>query len=92
MTSHNKKCKSRYCQDILRETADSPDKFWAAIKKLYSMKLLSEQGSAFQIDGKKSTDKKFISNSFFNFYTDNEQQTEKKVILAFDLIAQLNRQ
>ena len=56
------------------------------------MKLLSEQGSAFQMDGKKSTDKKFISNSFFNFYTDNEQQTEKKVILAFDLIAQLNRQ
>ena len=68
----------RYHQDILRETADSPDKFWAAIKKLYSMKLLSEQGSAFQIDGKKSTDKKFISNSFFNFYTDNVNKLKRK--------------
>ena len=56
-----KRCKSKYHQDILRDSADSPDKFWSAIKKLFPTKLTSEQGSAFQINGTKTTDKKSIA-------------------------------
>ena len=60
-----KRCKSKYHQDILRDSADSPDKFWSAIKKLFPTKLTSEQGSAFQINGTKTTDKKSIAESFW---------------------------
>ena len=52
-----KKCKSRYNRDLFKDCTDSPDKFWAAIKKLYPTKLPSEYGSSFVINGSKSTDK-----------------------------------
>ena len=48
-----KKCKSRYNRDLLKDCTDSPDKFWAAIKKLYPTKLPSEYGSSFLINGSK---------------------------------------
>ena len=59
-----KRCKGKYHEDILRDSADSPDKFWCAIKKLFPTKLTSEQGSAFLINGTKTTDKKSIAESF----------------------------
>ena len=45
-----KKCKIRYNRD-LNDCADFPDKFCAAIKKLYPAKLPLEQGSASVING-----------------------------------------
>ena len=39
-----KRCKSKYHQDILRDSADYFDKFWSAIKNLYPTKLTSVQG------------------------------------------------
>lgn len=44
-----KKCKSRYNRDLLKDCADSSDKFWAALKKLCPTKVPSERGSAFLI-------------------------------------------
>jgi len=41
-----KKCKSRYHRDLLKDCADSPDKFWAAVKKLSPTKSPCDQGSA----------------------------------------------
>ena len=81
-----KKCKSKYHQDILRDSADSPDKFWCAIKKLYPTKLPSEQGSAFQINGTKSTDKKFISNGFCDFFTNAAINLKRKSFLLRDFV------
>ena len=64
-----KKCKSRYNRDLLKDCADSTDKFWAAIEKFFPTKLAYEQGLAFVINGSKSTDKSFITNSFCKYFS-----------------------
>ena len=77
-----KKCKSTYNRDLLKDCADSPDKFWAAIKKLYPTKLPSEQGSAFVINGSKSTDKSFIANSFCEYFSTVARNLKSKSIFV----------
>ena len=81
-----KKCKSTYNRDLLKDCADSPDKFWAAIKKLYPTKLPSEQGSAFVINGSKSTDKSFIANSFCEYFSTVARNLKSKSILLRDFV------
>ena len=81
-----KKCKSRYNRDLLKDCADSPDKFWTAIKKLYPTKLPSEQGSAFVINGSKSTDKSFIANTFCNYFSTVARNLKSKSILLRDFV------
>ena len=81
-----KKCKSRYNRDLLKDFADSPAKFWAAIKKLYPTKLPSEQGSAFVINGSKSTDKSFIANSFCEYFSTVARNLKSKSILLRDFV------
>ena len=83
-----KKCKSRYNRDLLKDCADSPDKFWAAIKKLYPTKLPSQQGSAFVINGSKSTDKSFIANSFceYMYFSTVAKNLKGKSILPRDFV------
>ena len=86
MTGLIKRCKSKYHQDILRDSADSPDKFWSAIKKLFPTKLTSEQGSAFQVNGTKTTDKKSIAESFCDYFTNVAIKLKKKSFLLRDLV------
>ena len=81
-----KKCKSNYNRDLLKDCAVSPDKFWAAIKKLYPTKLPSEQGSAFVINGSKSTDKSFIANSFCKYFSTVARNLKSKSILLRDFV------
>jgi len=81
-----KKCKSRYHHDLLKDCADSPDKFWAAIKKLYPTKSPSDQGSAFVINGLKSTDKSFIANSFCKYFSSIARCLKRKSILLCDFV------
>ena len=81
-----KRCKGKYHQDILRDSADSPDKFWSAIKKLYPTKLPSEQGSAFQINGTKTTGEKSIAMSFCDYFTNVPIKLKKKSFLLRDLV------
>ena len=86
MTGLIKRCKSKYHQDILRDSADSPDKFWSAIKKLFPTKLTSEQGPAFQIKGTKTTDNKSIAESFCDYFTNVAIKLKKKSFLLRDLV------
>ena len=64
----------------------NPDKFWSAIKKLFPTKLTSEQGSALQINGTKTTDKKSIAESFCDYFTNVAIKLKKKSFLLRDLV------
>ena len=50
------------------------------------MKLTSEQGSAFQMNGTKTTDKKFIAESFCDYFTNVAINLKKKSFLLHDLV------
>ena len=93
LSSCRKKFGVNYGQNLemgpwsIRDSADSPDKFWSAIKKpLYPTKLPSEQGSAFQINGTKTTDNKFIAESFCDYFTDVAIKLKKKSFLLRNLV------
>ena len=64
-----KNSKNRYHRELLNNNADSPDRFWSAIKKLYPTKSPSESGSAFFVNGTRTTDKKHIANTFCSYFT-----------------------
>ena len=81
-----KKCKSRYNRDLLKDCTDSLDKFWAAIKKLYPIKLPSEYGSSFVINGSKSTDKTLITNSFCEYFSTIARNLKRKSVLPRDFV------
>ena len=81
-----KKCKSRYNRDLLKDSANSPVKFWSAIKKLYPTKLPSEQGSAFMINGSKSADKSFIAMSFCEYFSTTARNLKSKSIVLRDFV------
>ena len=69
VTSLVKKCKNNYHKDLLKESANTPDKFWAAIKKVYPAKSsVSNTGTVFEINGTKTTNKQEIAESFCNFF------------------------
>ena len=49
-----KKCKNKYHKDLLKESANTTDKSWAAIKKVYPTKsFVASTGSIFEICGTK---------------------------------------
>lgn len=79
-----KKCKSWCNQDLPKDCANSPDKFWAAIKKFYATKLPSEQGLAFAMKGSNSTDKSFLANSFGEYFRTVARNMKSKSILLRD--------
>ena len=81
-----KKGKSRHNRDLLRDCADCPGKFSSPIKKLYPTKLPSEQGSAFVINGSKSTDKSFIANSFSEYLITIARNLKSKSIVLRDFV------
>ena len=72
--------------EISLNCADSPVKFWSAIKKLYATKLPSEQGSAFMINGSKSTDKSFIANNFCEYLSTIARNLKSKSIVFRDSV------
>ena len=73
-----KNCKNKYHRNLLNDNADSPDKFWSAIKKLYPTKSPSDSGSAFLVNGTHATDRKLIASSFCNYFTN-----VAKILIAF---------
>ena len=57
-----KKCKNKYHRDLLKESANTPDKFWAAIKKVYPTKSsVSNTGTVFELDWTNTTNKQEIA-------------------------------
>ena len=81
-----KKCKNVYNRDLLNGCADSPNKFWAAIKNLYPTKPSSEPVSLFVLNGFKSTDKSFIANSFCEYFTNVARNLKSKSFLLHDFV------
>ena len=64
---HNK---ATYTRSILRENVNKPKEFWSKLKRCYPTK--SSKGNncrLFEINGKRETDKKAISNAFCTFFT-----------------------
>eukprot|EP00794_Sanderia_malayensis_P006539 gene6539-7278_t len=57
--------KARYNKELLRENADSPEKFWSAIKTIYPTKDTSmTTTSMIEVNGQKTTDISGIANAF----------------------------
>ena len=73
-----KNCKNKYHRNLLNDNADSPDKFWSAIKKLYPTKSPSDSGSAFLVNGTHTTDRKLIASSFCNYFTNVAEILKRK--------------
>ena len=62
---HNK---ATYTRSILRENVNKPKEFWSQLKRCYPTK--SSKGNncrLFEINGKRESDKKAISNAFVPF-------------------------
>ena len=60
--------KATYTRSVLRENVSRPTEFWSQIKRCYLTK--SSKGNnckLFEINGKKETDEKVISNAFCAF-------------------------
>ena len=82
-----KKCKNKYHKDLLKESANTPDKFWAAIKKVYPTKSsVSNTGTVFEINGTKTTNKQEIAESFCNFFANVAKILKSKSILLRDFV------
>ena len=87
VTSLVKKCKSKYHRDLLKVSANTPDKFWAAIKKVYPTKSsVSNTGTVFELDGTKTTNKQEIAESFCNFFANVAKTLKCKSILLRDFV------
>ena len=78
----SEECKNKYHKDLLKESANTPDKFWAEIKKVYPTKSsVSNRGTVFEIDGTKTTNKQEIADSFCNFVANVAKILKSKSIL-----------
>ena len=66
-----KKCKSQYYRNLLDESANSPDNFWGAIKKIYPTKVSSSpiENTSFDINGEFTCEKRMIANSFCKYFS-----------------------
>ena len=70
VTSLVKKCKNRFHKDLLKENADSPSTFWAAVKTLYLTKNIAPSaGSVFDITGLKTYDNGTIANTLCSYFS-----------------------
>eukprot|EP00794_Sanderia_malayensis_P006580 gene6580-7323_t len=74
-----KKCKNRFHKDLLKENAKSPSKFWATIKKLYpTKKTAPSAGSAFEINGSKTTDNGTTANTLCSYFSNVANSLKSK--------------
>ena len=80
-----KKCKSRYHKLLLKESADSPGKFWDALKKLYPTKQsVPSAGLVFDINKTKSSDNGTIANALCSYFSNVANSLKSKSLLLRD--------
>eukprot|EP00794_Sanderia_malayensis_P015479 gene15479-17059_t len=85
VTNLVKKCKNRYHKVLLKESGNTPDEFWAAIKKVYPTRSsVSNAGTVFEIDGIKTTNKQAIAESFCKLFANIAKTLKCKYILLRD--------
>ena len=85
VTSLVKKCKNRFYNNLLKENADSPSKFWAAVKKLYPTKQSAPStGLVFDINGSKTSDNRVIANTLCNYFSGVANLLKSKSFLLRD--------
>ena len=64
-----KKAKAQYNQDLLKDSARDPNRFWSAIKKIFPTKEHNSTAKTFLLDNKLTTNTKKIASSFCLFFT-----------------------
>ena len=85
VTSLVKKCKSRYHKLLLKESADSPSKFWDALKKLYPTKQsVPSAGLVFDINKTKISHNGTIANALCSYYSNAANSLKSKSLLLRD--------
>ena len=74
--------KVRYNKELLRDNADSADKFWSAIKKMYPTKeTLMTTTSMIEVNGQKTTDINEIANAFSKHFATVANTLRAKTLL-----------
>mgnify|MGYP001794933248 CR=1 FL=1 len=81
-----KNCKAKYHRDLLEENANSPDKFWFAIKKLFPTKNAKEPGAVFIVNKENITDKGVIVNSFCKFFSNVARSLKRNTLPLYNFV------
>ena len=72
--------KKKYFQEQLQNSAQDPSSFWNTIKKLYPSKN-SSSATTFTINGKLTSDKSDISNTFCTFFSSIIEKMKKQAFV-----------
>eukprot|EP00795_Rhopilema_esculentum_P014850 gene14850-5974_t len=79
--------KARYKKELLRDNADSAEKFWSAIKKIYPTKETSTTTtSMIEVNGQKMTDTNEIANAFSKHFATVANALKAKTLLLRNFI------
>ena len=79
--------KARYNKELLRDNADSAEKFWSAIKKIYPTKETSMTvTSMIEVNGKKTTNINEIANAFSKHFATVASTLKAKSLLLRNFI------
>eukprot|EP00795_Rhopilema_esculentum_P010458 gene10458-19168_t len=79
--------KARYNKELLRDNADSAEKFWSAIKKIYPTKETSTTTtSMIEVNGQKMTDTNEIANAFSKHFATVANALKAKTLLLRNFI------
>ena len=79
--------KARYNKELLRDNADSADKFWSTIKKIYPTKETSmATTSMIEVNGQKTTDINEIGNAFSKHFATVANTLKAKTLLLRNFI------
>ena len=74
-----KKCKSQYYKNLLKNSLNSSDKFWKAIKSVFPTKAMSPKTNpSFNVDGKTITDINVIANVFCRYFSTVANSLKRK--------------
>ena len=79
--------RARYKKELLHENADSSEKFWSALKKVYTTKTKSLSSTpVLDANGQKSTDGIKMANMFANQFATIAKIVKRKSILLKNFI------
>ena len=82
-----KKCKNQYYKNLLKDSLNSPDKFWKAIKSVFPTKAMSPKTNpSFNVDGKTITDKNVIANVFCRYFSTVANSLKRKSIYLREFV------
>ena len=82
-----RKNKAKYNKELLRENANSTEKFWSALKKVYPTKSKSTSLTpVMNINGQKTADGKKIANAFANHFATIAATLKRNSILLKNFI------